>query len=357
MMMFINSVVQKKTEKLLRRIRWGWHMFRHGKLPGKSINAFQPLSDRDLAEIQSFFSMPKFFIFGHARSGTTLLSRLIRLHPEIHTNRLGHFFTYREGVFTLISTPAAQKWLQRPSKYWNEGEDISLKMLRSICDFILENDAKKHGKNIVGDKSNNNIINGEAVTRLKLVYPDAKLIFIVRDGRDAILSQQFRFFIELPKYLDKNGLAIRDQLADDPTPFLDGNESVFTKNSIQRMVLNWAENVRDTHALGEKLFDSSYISLRFEDLISEPVNVLINLWKFLGVTDINSEAEQNILQEMKRNPDARWQKEQSSRIIDNLEKGRTGTWQKLFNERDKKVFKNLAGQELIDWDYEEDMNW
>ena len=47
----------------------------------------------EVAEARTFFPLEKFFIFGHARSGTTMLTRLIRLHPEVHCNYQAHFFT------------------------------------------------------------------------------------------------------------------------------------------------------------------------------------------------------------------------------------------------------------------------
>ncbi len=36
----------------------------------------------EVAEVRQFFQREKFFILGHARSGTTLLARLVRLHPD-----------------------------------------------------------------------------------------------------------------------------------------------------------------------------------------------------------------------------------------------------------------------------------
>lgn len=342
---------------LIKRINWSWQVLRHGKISKEKTTVFLPLAEEDLQEIYSVYPMPKFFIFGHARSGTTLLSRLIGLHPEIHTSRLGHFFTYRSGVFTLFDNPFAQNWVQRPSKYWNDGKNLSVKLMRSVCDFILEKEAKKFGKVIVGDKSNNNIVNGEAVKRLKLIYPDAKLIYLVRDGRDTILSQRFRFFIDLPKYLDKSGLSIREQLANNPAPFVEGDKSIFTEKGLRKAAVNWAENVIETHRLGKELFGSRYLSLKFEDLISEPEKTLQGIWRFLEADDNYSQAEREILEELEKNPDEQWQKKQSSQIIKNLEKGKSGSWQKLFNQKDKKLFKAEAGKVLINWGYEKDMDW
>ena len=56
-------------------------------------NPIPSITKEEVAEIKQFFPREKFFIFGHARSGTTLLMRLARLHPEVHCNYQAHFFT------------------------------------------------------------------------------------------------------------------------------------------------------------------------------------------------------------------------------------------------------------------------
>jgi hypothetical protein len=39
------------------------------------------------------------------------------------------------------------------------------------------------------------------------------------------------------------------------------------------------------------------------------------------------------------------------------EKGKRGGWRNLFTSRDKQIFKETAGQALIAWGYEKDLNW
>jgi hypothetical protein len=57
-----------------------------GDLKKKKRNPIPAITVEEVAEIKQFFPREKFFIFGHARSGTTLLMRLVRLHPEVHCN-------------------------------------------------------------------------------------------------------------------------------------------------------------------------------------------------------------------------------------------------------------------------------
>ncbi len=83
------------------------------------------ITPEDLAEIKQFFPMPKFFIFGHARSGTTLLARLIRVHPDVHCNWQAHFFTRPPLLSGMLSGKRFEAWLARPSNRWNRGRDLS----------------------------------------------------------------------------------------------------------------------------------------------------------------------------------------------------------------------------------------
>jgi len=44
-------------------------------------------------------------------------------------------------------------------------------------------------------------------------------------------------------------------------------------------------------------------------------------------------------------------------IAGSLTKGQRGTWQELFTPRDRQIFKEIAGQTLIQWGYEKDLDW
>src|SRR5512138_691407 len=186
---------------MLSRFKAAARILIKGDSKKKERNPIPPITAEEVAEIKQFFPCEKFFIFGHARSGTTLLMRLIRLHPEVHCNYQAHFFTRRPLLKSLVDTPEAEEWLSRRSNRWNQGGDLSPVMLRAAADFILEREAALEGKRIVGDKSPSSTIHGRAVRDLHAVYPDAKLIYIVRDGRDVLISERFRNFVEESKFL------------------------------------------------------------------------------------------------------------------------------------------------------------
>jgi hypothetical protein len=142
-----------------------------GDSSGKKRASIPAISLGEVAEIRQFFPRDKFFILGHARSGTTLLMRLARLHPEVHCSYQAHFFTRRPLLKSLVDTPEAEEWLKRKSNRWNRGGDLSPLVLRAAADFILEREAAAEGKRIVGDKSPSSTIHGQAARDMHAVYP------------------------------------------------------------------------------------------------------------------------------------------------------------------------------------------
>ena len=61
--------------------------------------------------------------------------------------------------------------------------------------------------------------------------------------------------------------------------------------------------------------------------------------------------------EITSNPDEEWQTKRNEDIASFLPKGQAGNWKRLFTEKDKSLFKEVAGAMLIKWGYEQDNNW
>ena len=313
-----------------------------------------PITQEEVVEARLFFPMKKFFIFGHARSGTTLLTRLVRIHPDVHCNYQAHFFTRPPLLTSLVSDPEVGAWLVRRSNRWNRGRDLSPVVLRTVSDFILERDARLAGKNIVGDKSPNSLLDGRAVQLLHDVYPDARLVFIVRDGRDAALSHRFQTFIDATQHMGKEDFQIRDAYARDAEPFLRGERSVFTDKGIRRAAQGWMHNVTTTCQAGQELFGDQFLTLRYEDMLERPWDELRRVWSFIGADVATSGLEAALAAEMAQNPDADWQQHKASELAQSMQKGKQGSWRELFTPRDRLTFQEIAGSTLAAWGYEVD---
>ena len=311
-----------------------------------------PITTEQVAEIKDFFPMEKFFIVGHARSGTTLLARLIRLHPEVHCNWQAHFFTRKPLLKSLVDSQDMEEWLTRKSNRWNGGEDLSPLVLRAAADFIMERDAKRFGaeKRIVGDKSPNSLNDGESIRLMHAVYPDARLINIVRDGRDTLISQRFRNFVEESKYLTAEDKQIMADLRADPRPFTSGERSIFTEKWLRQNAEGWVRNLHETEVEGQKRYGANFYQFRYEDLLANPFAEMQKVWAFLGV-EVPAELAESIHAEMNSNPDQKWQKQRNESIADFLPKGKAGNWQNIFTARDLVIFNEIAGETLAKWRY------
>ena len=342
---------------MLSRLRSAARVLIKGDPKKNKRNPIPAITPEEVEEIKQFFPRDKFFIFGHARSGTTLLMRLARIHPEVHCNYQAHFFTRRPLLKSLVDTPEAEEWLTRKSNRWNQGYDLSPMVLRSAADFILERDAAREGKMIVGDKSPSSTIHGQAVRDMHAIYPDAKLVYIVRDGRDVLISERFRNFVEESKFLSAEDKRIIEDLRKDQTPFTNGTRSIFTESFIRRVAKGWVANLQETEDEARRLYSNHYFGMRYEDLLSTPFDEMSKLWNFLGVKTVHAELGEKIKAEMSSNPDEEWQAKRNEGIASFLPKGQAGNWSRLFTEKDKSVFKEVAGEMLVRWQYEKDLNW
>jgi hypothetical protein len=343
---------------LIKRLKLAGRVLLKGDVadrPRRSSADIPALSAEEAAEARLFFPLDKFFIFGHARSGTTLLTRLVRLHPKVHCNYQAHFFTRSPLLEGLVADPEVGAWLSRRSNRWNRGRDLSPVVLRAASDFILEREARAAGKGApgctVGDKSPNSLLDGKAVHLMNKLYPDGRLIFIVRDGRDAAISHRFQAFVENPDGLPSTDQQIRRAFSEDPADFLSGVRSIFTEKGIRQAAAGWVKNVTETDLAARTLLGERYCSVRYEDLLQNPLEEMRRLWYFLGVDARQDGLEGALTAELAQNPDADWQQHKAGEIAAPLQKGQRGTWREVLTPRDRAIFAEVAGETLTAWNY------
>ncbi len=220
----------------------------------------------------------------------------------------------------------------------------------------MERDARKAGKHITGDKSPNSLLDGEAVRLLVRVYPDARLVYIVRDGRDAAISHRFQAFIDNPQSLTPTDLRIRQAFIDNPEPFLTGQQSIFTEKGLRLAASGWVKNVTETHQAALELLPTAYHHLRYEDLLREPHQEMRHIWEFLGADLSAPDLFESLNLELQQNPDADWQNQKAGEIARAFQKGKSGSWQTMFTLRDQQIFSEIAGETLAAWGYPESLD-
>jgi hypothetical protein len=143
----------------------------------------------------------------------------------------------------------------------------------------------------------------------------------------------------------------------DPEPYYRGERSLYTEQGIRNFAAGWVKNLEETEREASRLFGSRYFHLRYEDLLANPWVEMCKLWSFLGAGGLDESLHIALEAEMGANPDADYQKEKDQALAQLTEKGKRGGWRNLFTPRDKQIFRQAAGQALITWGYEKDLDW
>src|SRR5687768_7909402 len=141
-----------------------------------------------------------------------------------------------------------------------------------------------------------------SVRDMAAIYPDAALVYIVRDGRDVLISERFRNFVEDSKYLTGEDKRIIAALKTDQAPFADGRRSIFSEAFVRRAAAGWVANLQETEAEGRRLYGERYFSLRYEDLLAAPFDEMKKLWAFLDAP-AQKKLQIAIKDELSSNPD------------------------------------------------------
>jgi len=309
----------------------------------------EPIRPEDLDDLRRRFPRPKFFVFGHPRSGTTLLARLVRAHPQVHCNWQVQFFSSR-GPIPYFTSPSFDHWLRNSSNRLVTGWNPTAALLRACCDVILEREGEKAGKPIVGDKSPNG--NGaQAIEWLAAVYPDAHLIYIVRDGRDTVLSRRIQSFLDAPQNLGRADRKVRAAFIRDPQPFLEKRRSIFTADWLRQAAERWGQDVDGSVAAGRSLFATAFAVVRYEDLLADPAGVMRSLWSFLGAATDSPSLDELLGDALHENPEAEWHSRFPYDFVQKLPRGMPGGWESLFTASDRRLFERAAGPTLAAWNY------
>lgn len=211
-----------------------------------------------------------FFIIAHPRSGTTLLRAILAQHPTVfippENGKIGAmirtFGTYRAQPWNVVVDAVFEVFRQGYEfSHW----EIDLAALKCAAEglpreertlfwlfhllYYTYGDTHAPGKTQWGDKT----VKGKVtyLEKIELVFPKARYIHIVRDGRDCVASAIMAGFFK--------------------------KDHISAANS-------WKNNVSKCRLFGKKLKKKNcYIELRYEDLVSHPAQVVSSVCDFLAL--------------------------------------------------------------------------
>jgi len=218
---------------------------------------------------------PLVFIVGCARSGTTLLQRIVDAHPQIavtpELHWVTHYFRDRkkwlaptgrvtaEQVESMIENTKRFSQLEfTPEEFRGllpGGEPVPyVTFLNGIFALYRQHS----GKPLVGNKT------PAYVRRLPIfhqIWPEAKFVHIIRDGRDVCLSVLNWY------HADRTA----------------GRYSTWAEDRASTTALWWERKVRLGRQGGRSLPPHLYYEISYERLVHKPAEECAKLCAFLGV--------------------------------------------------------------------------
>ena len=217
---------------------------------------------------------PYVFIVGVARSGTTLLQRMLDAHPQLavvnETYWVPRKFRERNGLTREgVVTPALLPKLLASPKFSYMGvteqdlvgllsESESVRYDRFVA-RIFDLYASRRGKPFAGDKTPGYV---RRIPRVHEVWPRAQFVHIIRDPRDVCLSM----------------------LEWDMGERTAGQDGTWELDPAISTALYWKHSVSvGREDAGALLGPALYHEVRYEDLVSSPERELKRICKFLSL--------------------------------------------------------------------------
>lgn len=319
----------------------------------------------------SALKTPVFFVLGYQKSGTTWLMHMLDAHPKILCKGEGRLFDggWRQKnlkrakierpasslYHALLDAEYLRLWIERSVWSRDEPADEHLSNLtRMAVDYFLEGELLKTGKKLVGDKSP--LLTPETLREVSSIYPEARVIHIIRDGRDAAVSAAHHAWNFGRAAKDAEAAVRREAYRNNPQGLLESGESIFTEDQIRKLAGDWSDRAGRAAEIGPALLGENYTEVRYEALVERPETEMRRLLTFLGA-DHDRETIQRCVEaaSFERLSEGRARGEEDPSSF--FRKGVVGDWRNVFSERDRRIFKETAGDTLVRLGYEEDKIW
>jgi sulfotransferase family protein len=216
---------------------------------------------------------PYVFIVGCPRSGTTLLRRIVDAHPDVAITKETHWIVrlLESEHAASPDAPVTPELLARLLSHRRfarleldprrlealvaRDESVSYtELVTAVYDLYGE----QRGKRLVGDKTPRYV---RHILTLHGLWPQARFVHLIRDGRDVCLSVQ---------NWDKDNRFV-------------ARISTFDEDPVSTIALWWEQLVRLGREAGAALPAELYREVRYEKLVTDPAEECRKLCEFLAV--------------------------------------------------------------------------
>lgn len=267
------------------------------------------------------------FVVGHWRSGTTLLSVMLDRHSAIAVTPETHFAEQMAPRFSPSWPTPEERPEAGPSVFierlltQTRLADLQLEPASvidrlgrrpltpgNVFDSILRCYAASHDKPLVAEKTPGHL---HHIPRLLEWFPDARFVWVVRDGRDAVLSLRRLPWVSLPLW---------------------------------DLCLRWRRNMSELRRF-ERIYPHRIHRVRYESLLEQPDREVARLCGFLDVPyePLEPEAESNG-QASRVVP--QWEAGWKGRATAALDRSRIEAWRNEAGEREIRLMEYLMGNQL-----------
>ncbi len=226
-----------------------------------------------------------FFIVGNSRSGTTLISRILKNHPEIYVLNETHFFEeFSSEMETFSDLSEKQLYrlvnrmltIQRKDYYRKaEYEEYPEESLNILCDYekvgsgdfaslnkaFFLYEASRQSKKKAGDQTPRHVF---YVDDIFAMYSQAKVIHMVRDPRAVLFSQKKKW---------ASGLRRKQ-------PLFEVIRTLMNYHPITMSVL-WSKAVTAGMIAQKKYGDNKIKTVFFENFVNMPAETTQDVCRFL----------------------------------------------------------------------------
>ena len=228
----------------------------------------EPKADTPRETAKRYDRDPHVFIVGCARSGTTLLHRIVDAHPQIaitpEMHWISHYFKNQNRLVTpeLVSELTEHKRFAQfeiPREEFEgllgSGEPVPYP---TFLNRVFGLYGKIKNKPLVGNKTSGYV---RRIPTLHALWPEAKFVHIIRDGRDVCLS------------------VLHWNKAERTA----GRYASWEEDPVSTTALWWERKVRKGREDGAALGPGLYHETLYEDLVDNPERECKRLCEFLGV--------------------------------------------------------------------------
>jgi len=284
-----------------------------------------------------------FFIIGNPRSGTSLFRLLLTSHSDIHIPPESGFMIWWQRVYNDWNWDADNQKLDaflddlfnaKKFEFWELDREPLSRTIKAnkpdnyaaLSRLIYEHHSEKAGKKnaLIGDKNNFHL---NHIAELDALYPDAKFVHIIRDGRDVATS-----------YMDMSKI----DSTSDYRPRL--------PSSAADIGQEWRKNIESVRSGFSKLPSERTLEIRYEDLVLETEKTLTGVCEFLGQTYEPAMLDfymKNQARKLEPDEFMAWK----ARTRGQIDSSAIGKWKNLPQD-DIGIFEKICGDILTTYNYE-----